>query len=141
MDAQQRLLLESAYEVLSQTGNTAGKAACTAVMVGIGTVDYVPMSEHLGNGIYVASGSFVSSRSPFEILMIYRQLLKQMYACHFNTLNTSKTKSSIFRTWAHRWCKQCSSGSNLLHLWTQGSLHEHRHGVLFVASRHPLCST
>lgn len=57
MDAQQRHLLESAYEVLNQTESAIGSTARTAVMVGIGTVDYISMSVHLGNGIYVASGA------------------------------------------------------------------------------------
>ena len=56
MDAQQRLLLERSFEALA--AELAGaNAQRTAVFVGIGTVDYVTMSAHLGVGMYVASGS------------------------------------------------------------------------------------
>lgn len=61
MDSQQRLLLEVAFEVLSQIESGTGSTARTAVMVGIGTVDYITMSAHLGNGIYVASGALTKN--------------------------------------------------------------------------------
>lgn len=57
MDAQQRLLLENVYEALSQAGSATGRAARTAVIVGIGAVDYVTLStDHLGVGSYSLSG-------------------------------------------------------------------------------------
>lgn len=62
MDAQQRLLLERAWEALA-AASPAGRApdqdaaADTAVLVGIGTVDYTSMSAHLGVGIYTATGT------------------------------------------------------------------------------------
>ena len=55
MDAQQRLLLERGLEALHAPAGTAPDAR-TAVVVGIGTVDYTSMSAHLGVGIYVATG-------------------------------------------------------------------------------------
>jgi 3-oxoacyl-(acyl-carrier-protein) synthase/NAD(P)-dependent dehydrogenase (short-subunit alcohol dehydrogenase family)/acyl carrier protein len=55
MDPQQRLLLEHAGEVLARHG-APGAAARTAVMVGIGTVDYVGMSSQLPLGLYFATG-------------------------------------------------------------------------------------
>ncbi len=56
MDAQQRLLLEQSWEVLQAAPASAHDSATTAVIVGIGTVDYTFMSSHLGVGIYVATG-------------------------------------------------------------------------------------
>ena len=56
MDAQQRLLLESAQEALSQGVSATGSATRTAVMVGITSPDYEAMSTHLSVGIYAASG-------------------------------------------------------------------------------------
>ena len=58
MDAQQRMLLEQSWEVLSAPacGHTTAAAVSTAVVVGIGTVDYPSISAHLGVGIYVATG-------------------------------------------------------------------------------------
>ena len=57
MDAQQRLLLERSYEALSEASSSdAGLAAATAVVVGIGMVDYQPMAAHLGVNLYVATG-------------------------------------------------------------------------------------
>lgn len=59
MDPQQRLLLERAGELIAQ-GNTkvngSSLPARTAVMVGIGTVDYVGMSSTLPLGMYFATG-------------------------------------------------------------------------------------
>ncbi len=56
MDAQQRLLLEHSFEALAAAPGLASPER-TAVFVGIGTVDYVTMSAHLGVGMYVASGA------------------------------------------------------------------------------------
>ena len=57
MDGQQRLLLEQAWETLSSSPNTDSRAALsTAVIVGIGTVEYNIIADHLCNGIYVATG-------------------------------------------------------------------------------------
>ena len=58
MDPQQRLLLEQTYEVLSSSPNKADTIinTATAVVVGIGTVEYNSISSHLGVGIYVATG-------------------------------------------------------------------------------------
>ena len=56
MDAQQRLLLERSFEALA-AASALTHAQRTAVFVGIGTVDYVTMSAHLGVGMYVASGA------------------------------------------------------------------------------------
>lgn len=56
MDAQQRLLLERFHEALRAVP-APNIAQRTAVFVGIGTVDYVTMSAHLGVGMYVASGA------------------------------------------------------------------------------------
>ena len=56
MDAQQRLLLEHSSEALA-VAPVVADAQRTAVFVGIGTVDYVTMSAHLGVGMYVASGA------------------------------------------------------------------------------------
>ena len=55
MDAQQRLLLEHSSEALA-AAPAPGSPQRTAVFVGIGTVDYVTVSAHLGVGMYVASG-------------------------------------------------------------------------------------
>ena len=60
MDAQQRLLLEHSFEALAAAPGLAGPER-TAVFVGIGTVDYVTMSAHLGVGMYVASGAVHSA--------------------------------------------------------------------------------
>ena len=57
MDAQQRLLLESAYDAFGQVARTAGNVARTAVMVGIGTADYAAVSSRLGISTYLASGA------------------------------------------------------------------------------------
>lgn len=58
MDGQQRLLLEKAWEALSVAeGQSSGAALSTAVVVGIGTVEYNTISAHLGLGIYVATGN------------------------------------------------------------------------------------
>lgn len=57
MDGQQRLLLEQAWETLSSSPSTESRAALsTAVIVGIGTIEYNIVADHLGNGIYVATG-------------------------------------------------------------------------------------
>lgn len=57
MDGQQRLLLQQTWEVLSADENFSSEAAkATAVMVGIGTVEYNTIAGHLGPGIYVATG-------------------------------------------------------------------------------------
>lgn len=56
MDAQQRLLLEKSWEALQAAPASAYDSTRTAVIVGIGTVDYTYMSAHLGVGIYVATG-------------------------------------------------------------------------------------
>lgn len=57
MDGQQRLLLEQAWEVLSAHAATSpAVVTSTAVIVGIGTVEYNSISAHLGVGIYVATG-------------------------------------------------------------------------------------
>ena len=57
MDGQQRLLLEQAWETLSSSpSNISEAAASTAVVVGIGTVEYNIIAGHLENGIYVATG-------------------------------------------------------------------------------------
>ena len=57
MDGQQRLLLQQAWEALSSRPDNGGAAAVsTAVVVGIGTVEYNTIATHLGNGIYVATG-------------------------------------------------------------------------------------
>ena len=60
MDAQQRLLLERAWEALAASAEGCAPdldaAADTAVLVGIGTVDYTSMSAHLGVGIHTATG-------------------------------------------------------------------------------------
>ncbi|KAK9803996.1 hypothetical protein WJX72_011444 [[Myrmecia] bisecta] len=62
MDAQQRLLLERSWEALQTSRGAAATAdpSRTAVLVGIGTVDYTGMSRHLGVGIYVATGGATS---------------------------------------------------------------------------------
>lgn len=58
MDGQQRLLLERTWEVLSAGSDLSAEAArSTAVMVGIGTVEYNTIAGHLGMGIYVATGA------------------------------------------------------------------------------------
>ncbi len=58
MDGQQRLLLEQAWETLASSPNSDSTAAVsTAVIVGIGTVEYNTIASHLGNGIYVATGN------------------------------------------------------------------------------------
>lgn len=57
MDGQQRLLLEQGWEVLSQSKDQSPSSfASTAVIVGIGTVEYNSIAAHLGIGIYVATG-------------------------------------------------------------------------------------
>ena len=60
MDAQQRLLLHRAAEVLAVDDSQSSRSEDwqrTSVMVGIGTVDYITcMSGHLGNSLYAASG-------------------------------------------------------------------------------------
>ena len=61
MDAQQRLLQEHSFEALTAANGLATPDR-TAVFVGIGTVDYVTMSAHLGVGMYVASGAVHSAR-------------------------------------------------------------------------------
>ena len=65
MDAQQRLLLEKSWEALQAAPAGAYDSARTAVIVGIGTVDYTSMSSHLGVGIYVATGNTL-----FEVLSL-----------------------------------------------------------------------
>ena len=62
MDAQQRLLLERSHEALAAAPAPPGGPQRTAVFVGIGTVDYVTMSAHLGVGMYVASGAVRGTR-------------------------------------------------------------------------------
>lgn len=61
MDAQQRLLLEHAAEALAGLSHTESATAATAVMVGIGTVDYTTVAAHLGNSLYAASGAITQS--------------------------------------------------------------------------------
>lgn len=56
MDAQQRILLERSWEALHQH-SFEDTIPNTAVIVGIGTVDYTGMASHLGAGIYVATGA------------------------------------------------------------------------------------
>jgi acyl transferase domain-containing protein len=56
MDPQQRLLLEKSWEALTAVKHDGALATRTAVIVGIGTVDYTSISSHLGVGIYVATG-------------------------------------------------------------------------------------
>jgi hypothetical protein len=71
MDAQQRLLLERAWEALQAAPDQASVAAAarTAVIVGIGTVDYTSMSAHLGVGIYVATGAPHNASSPPSVAL------------------------------------------------------------------------
>lgn len=63
MDGQQRLLLQQAWEVLSlgQGTESAPAVASTAVIVGIGTVEYNSIAAHMGNGIYMATGMGIPS--------------------------------------------------------------------------------
>ena len=59
MDPQQRLLLEHVGEALAQGRGPGASPALperTAVMVGIGTVDYVGMTSLLPMGMYFATG-------------------------------------------------------------------------------------
>lgn len=57
MDGQQRLLLEQGWELLSARPESENsKLVSTAVVLGIGTVEYNAISAHLGVGIYVATG-------------------------------------------------------------------------------------
>jgi acyl transferase domain-containing protein len=71
MDAQQRLLLERSFEALA-IAPVAANAQRTAVFVGIGTVDYVTMSAHLGVGMYVASGAIHYPLMPSGEPVIHR---------------------------------------------------------------------
>ena len=48
---------------LPRPGRAAEAISATAVVVGIGTVEYTPMAEHLGAGIYVATGYLLSCDS------------------------------------------------------------------------------
>ena len=58
MDPQQRLLLQQAAEVLPALGSPAGAPAPrTAVLVGIGSVEYTGLAAHLGVSIYAATGA------------------------------------------------------------------------------------
>ena len=63
MDPQQRLLLQQAAEVLPATGPPAGEPAPrTAVLVGIGSVEYTGLAAHLGVSIYAATGAALHLR-------------------------------------------------------------------------------
>ena len=68
LDGQQRLLLEQAFETLSASpAAAAGAALSTAVIVGIGTVEYNTIAAHLGNGIYVATGDHLRMKRGLEV--------------------------------------------------------------------------
>ncbi len=58
MDPQQRLLLQQAAEVLPAMGASTGDPAPrTAVLVGIGSVEFTGLAAHLGVSIYAATGA------------------------------------------------------------------------------------
>ena len=81
MDAQQRLLLEKSWEALQAAPTSAYDSARTAVIVGIGTIDYTSMSSHLGVGIYVATGN---SSLKIETTGAMRAA-NRLHACHRRT--------------------------------------------------------
>jgi acyl transferase domain-containing protein len=58
MDPQQRLLLQQAGEALAAAGPAEAAAGPgTAVMVGIGAVEYTGLAAHLGASNYAATGA------------------------------------------------------------------------------------
>ena len=59
MDPQQRLLLQHAWEALSGLPGLEG--SLTSVAIGIGTVEYTTLANHLGNGIFTATGITLSA--------------------------------------------------------------------------------
>lgn len=99
MDAQQRLLLEHAWEVLSQggTGGAMPQAERTAVMIGQGGVDHAIMTDHLGIGIFTSTGDIILLTTP----MLAKSALACDKVCLTHLARTVHTCLSLFVSTAY----------------------------------------